>query len=463
MSDSLSELLQSLSPQQQAELLDGMTDEEAQALLYDWELWARATQLEPADADWVTWMIMTGRGWGKTRTGAETVRKYVESNRVATVAVAGATAGDVRDIQVEGESGLLACSPPWFPCEYIATRRLLRWPNGARGHLYSGEEPDRARGPQQGIVWADELPAWQYAQETWDNLMFGLRREPSKAIITTTPRPVKLIRDLMKDTTVHVTKGSTYENPYLTDAFFKRVVSRYEGTRLGKQELYGSVLEDTPGALWSFELIQANRVATLPELLLRTAVAVDPAVTSNPTSNETGIIVGGVGTDGIGYVWADHSLRGTPDQWAKAAVMAHSNHDADIIIAEVNNGGDLVAKNIQSAATEPLLVEEVRASRGKLTRAEPISALCEQGRIKFVGELPELEEQLCRFVAGEKPSVGDENDRADAFVWLMTYLSKWIVHSRLSMESFTPGNAITTPFNGIYSVDHHGVRSVKAF
>lgn len=463
MSDSLRDLLLSLSTQQQAELLDGLSEEDALELLYDWELWARESQLEPIDAAWTTWMIMTGRGWGKTRTGAETVRKYAENARVADIAIAGATIGDVRDIQVEGESGLLAVSPPWFPCEFVTTRRLLRWPNGVRGHLYSGEEPERARGPNHGIVWADELPAWQYATQTWDNLMFGLRRLPSKAIITTTPRPIKLIRELLKDPDVHVTKGSTYENPHLTEAFFKRIVSRYEGTRLGRQELYGQVLEDTPGALWNYDTIQANRVDSLPELLLRVAVAVDPAVTSNPTSNETGIIVGAVGTDGLGYVFADHSLRGTPEQWGRAAVMAHSNHDADVIVVETNNGGDLVANNVRAATPKPVVLEEVRASRGKIARAEPISALSEQGRIKFVGELPELEEQLCRFVGGERPQVGDENDRADAFVWLFTYLSRWIVQSRIELETLTPPLARTGHFDGIYTVSRDGIVKARSF
>lgn len=468
---SLRDLLQALSPKEQYELVASLTEEEATFLLYDWELWARDTQLEPQDPNWVTWLIMTGRGWGKTRVGAETVTKYVRANLVEHVGVAGATAGDTRDIQVEGESGLLAVSPPWFKCEYVATRRLLRWPNGAIGHLYSGEEPERARGPQHGIVWEDELPAWQYAEETHDNLMFGLRRPPSKNIITTTPRPVKLIRDLRKDPNVFVTTGSTYENKHLTKAFFDRVVTRYEGTRLGAQELHGAILEDTPGALWSYSLIAANRVSRLPEILHRVAIGVDPAVTSNPKSNETGIISAAVSPEGIGYVFADNSLRDIPEKWGKAAVMAFTKHDADVIVAETNNGGDLVTDNIKACAPPNITIpiEAVRASRGKLARAEPISALTEQGLIKFVGELPELEEQLCRFVAGEKPETGDQNDRADAFVWVMTYLSKWITRGRhMKFDSLIPASVAETSqgrghFNGIYTVRRDGRIEARSF
>lgn len=460
--EDLRQKLLTLSPTQQAELIDSLTSEAQTALLYDWDFWARPSQKEPLDGEWVKWLIMTGRGWGKTRTGAETTTKYAKTGNVEHIAVVGATAGDTRDIQVESDSGLIAVSPPWFRCEYTASRRLLKWPNGTRGHLYSGEEPDRMRGPQHGLVWADELPAWERAQDSWDMLMLGLRRPPSKAIVTTTPRPTKLIRDLVKDPSVHLTRGTTYENPYLTQTFIDTVVNRYEGTRLGRQELYGDVLEDTPGALWTYEMIARNRVPHLPELLHRVAIAIDPAMTSNPRSNETGIIVGAVGTDRNGYVFGDHSLRGTPEEWGKKAVLAFNTVDADIMIAEVNQGGDLVEQNIKTQSPIPIPFESVRASRGKIARAEPISALCEQNRIKFVGEFPELEEQLCRFVAGERPEVGDENDRADAFVWLFTYLSKWITRSQLKLDSLTP-NAGGGAFNGIYSVNREGAIVARSF
>lgn len=414
---SLAVLLASLPEPERIQALAELTEQEAEALLYDWPFWARPNQLPPP-GDWRVWLVLAGRGFGKTRTGAEWLRDQVENRGRGRLALVAPTAADARDVMVEGESGILAISPPWFRPVYEPSKRRLTWPNGAIATTYSADEPDRLRGPQHDGAWADELAAWKYP-EAWDMLMFGLRlgMDP-RAVVTTTPKPVRLIRELLAAATTVVTRGSTYENAAnLAPAFLEQIVTKYKGTRLGRQELDGEVLDDVPGALWTRKVLDDLRRTTAPELV-RVVVAIDPAVTSGEDSDETGIVVAGRGADGHGYVLADLSCRMSPDGWARRAVNALQDHKADRIVAEVNNGGDLVERVIRTVErTVPY--KAVHASRGKRVRAEPIAALYEQGKVHHVGSLPDLEDQMCTYL----PEGSDKSpDRVDALVWALTEL-----------------------------------------
>lgn len=400
------------------EALKGATELELAAAAYLWEVQARPDQLPPKDDTWSTALYLAGRGWGKTRTGAGWIISRAEANPKARIALVGRTAADVRDVMLEGESGILAKSPPWFQPRYEPSKRRVTWPNGAIATTYSGDKPDQLRGPQHTDAWADELAAWRY-RDAWDQLQFGLRLgDRPRAIVTTTPRPTPLIKELLADPASHVVRGSTLDNrANLSPRFLDRMLARYEGTRLGRQELNGEVLDDNPGALWKRSDIDASRVTDTPELT-RIVVGVDPAVTSNASSAETGIVVVGLGRDGHGYVLSDYSLSDTPEKWARAVVTAYRFHRANLVVGEVNNGGDLVEANIRTV-DRSMPFRPVRASRGKATRAEPISALYEQGRVHHVGVLAELEDQLTDWdPSGGAPSP----DRLDALVWALTEL-----------------------------------------
>lgn len=378
-------------------------------------MWARPEQIE-TPGDWQTWLVLAGRGFGKTRTGAEWVRKQIESGKCKRMALVARTAADVRDVMVEGESGILAVCPPWNKPHYEPSKRRLTWPNGAIATTYSADQPDLLRGPQHDGAWEDELASWRYP-EAHDMLMLGLRLgSDPRTVITTTPRPTKTIKELVKDKTTVVTGGSTYDNmANLARAFIDKIITKYEGTRLGRQELYAQLLDDVPGALWSRDMLDKHRVSIVPELKL-VGVAIDPAVTANEESNETGIIVGGLSEDGHGYVIQDDSGKYTPEGWAAKACRLYHLHEANSIIAEVNNGGDLVRSVILNS-DQSVRYEAVRASRGKYTRAEPVAQLYEQGKIHHVGMFGELEDQMCSWVPGD-----DSPDRIDALVWLMTKL-----------------------------------------
>lgn len=407
-------MLASLPEQERIKILNSFSDERLNLLKYDWEFWGRPNQLEPP-GDWKIWLILAGRGWGKTRTGAEFVLKKIKEGhrRVALVAP---TAADARDVMVEGESGILAISPPWDMPNYEPSKRRITWNNGAIATLYAAERPDRLRGPQHDLFWADELATWKYL-ETWDMLMFGLRLgDNPMGIVTTTPRPIKLLKELIKEKNTHVTKGSTYENRgNLASVFFEKIISKYEGTRLGRQELEAEILDDNPNALWSRANIEDNKVTKHPQLR-RIVVAIDPAATDNDTSNETGIIVAGLGVDGQGYVLDDLTIKDSPHGWGKQAVTGYYKHRADRIIGEVNNGGDMIEYVIKSVdGTVPF--KKVHASRGKITRAEPVAALYEQNKIHHVGNFPLLEDQLCEWEPGQ-----ESPDRMDALVWAITEL-----------------------------------------
>lgn len=415
--------------------IDNLTNSELLALCYDWKIVARESQLPPG-RDWRGWLLLAGRGAGKTRAGVEWVidpELLVPDDRIALVAP---TAADARDVMVKGESGILACSPPWNMPKYEPSKRLISWPNGAIATLYSAEEPDRLRGPQHTRAWCDEVAAWRYAADTWAMLMMTLRLGKSPQwVATTTPKPIRLIRELIDQENVHVSKMTSYENAAnLSPAFFDEIVQRYEGTRLGRQELLAELLTDIPGALWTRVMIEQSRTKYVdgeyrkPELL-RIIVAVDPAVTSGENSDATGIIVCGLGEDGHGYVVEDLTCRKTPDAWARVVVDAYQRYDADRVVAEVNNGGDLVEAVLRTVDAG-VSYKAVHASRGKRVRAEPVAALYEQGRVHHVGTFPDLEDQMCMFVPD---TTAQSPDRVDALVWGMTEL---MISRRRSMFAF---------------------------
>jgi len=357
---------------------------------------------------------MAGRGAGKTRAGAEWVQEQIDGG-CRRIALVGATAADVRDVMVEGESGILATARPGMRPTYEPSRRRLTWPNGAIATTYSAEEPERLRGPQHDAAWADELGAWRYS-ETWDMLMFGLRlgADP-RALVTTTPRPTPLVRSILASPTTVVTRGTTYDNrDNLAPSFFDAIISRYEGTRLGRQELEGELIEDVPGALWTIGMLDGLRVRTAPELD-RVIVAVDPAATSGPESDETGIVAVGIGVDGHGYVLHDRSCRMSRDGWARRAAQLYHETEADRLIVEDNQGGEMV-EFLRSTVDQTVPVKRIRAARGKRLRAEPVAALYEQGRIHHVEAFPELEDQMASFTGDG----GEHDDRVDALVHALT-------------------------------------------
>jgi len=376
----------------------------------------------PPPGDWRVWLLLAGRGFGKTRTGAELVRTRVASRAARRIALVTPTAADARDVMVEGESGLLAISARRDRPTYEPSKRRLTWPNGAVAMTYSADEPDRLRGPQHDFAWYDELAAWRYP-EAWDMLMFSLRLgSDPRAVVTTTPRPTRLIKTLVADPKVVVTRGSTSQNrDNLAPAFLDQIVRRYEGTRLGRQELEAEILEDVPGAMWGRAVIEGTRLTRLPELA-RIVVAIDPAAGSGEQSDETGIVVAGKDTGGQGYVLADVSGRYAPTEWAKAAIAAYRAHDADRVVAEVNNGGEMVEATLR--VVDPNVpFTAVHAARGKVARAEPVAALYEQGRVHHLGAFPALEDQMCGFVHDfDRAAAGYSPDRVDALVWALTEL-----------------------------------------
>jgi phage terminase large subunit-like protein len=423
-----------------AEAIDELSDREAEALLYDWRgLWARPEQLAPPDdaapaGAWLTWLILSGRGWGKTRTGAQWVIENARAHPKWRWALVARTAADVRDTMIEGESGLIACSPPDFAPNYEPSKRRLTWPNGFMATTFTAEEPDALRGPQHHGAWADELASWKYLEETWDNLMFGLRLgDVPRVLVTTTPRPVKVLRELMAERTTVITRGSTFDNAAnLAPPQLAKLRAKYEGTRLGRQELNGEVLDDVPGALWTRAVLDELRVRAAPELV-RIVVGVDPAVTAGEESDDTGIVAAGKGADGHFYVLADRTCHLSPDAWARRAVVTYDDLQGDLIVGEVNNGGDLVETTIRTVRKN-VPFKAVRASRGKRVRAEPISALYEQKKVHHVGALAELEDQMVTFL----PEGNERSpDRVDALVWALTELSEGSVVTFGDAESPT--------------------------
>ena len=423
------QVLRDLPDSDVAALLQELGPKKTEELQHNWEFWARPEQLEP-EGIWNVWVALAGRGWGKTRAGAEWVRHRIKKGDKIVHCVA-PTKGDVRRVMVEGDSGLLNVCwkgdktyrgkhigfPTWSP-----TNNTLTWENGSKAVFFSAEDPERLRGPQAYSAWTDELCAWRNAQETWDMLQFGLRlgKRP-QVFVTTTPKTTKLIRTILDDDKTTISKGSTYDNSAnLADTFLDAVRKTYEGTRLGRQVLYAEILDEASGALWNRGLLAKCEVdkEEVPTLN-RIVVSIDPAVTSNAESDMTGIVVAGLDVNGTVYVLEDHTGRYTPQQWASKAVELYREHMADRIVAERNQGGDMVRHTLHTE-DETVPVKLVHASRGKMARAEPVSALYEQDKVRHVRGLNDLEDQMVQW----EPlgSIGSP-DRLDALVWAITDLS----------------------------------------
>ncbi len=454
--------LASLAPEIRNAFLQSLSADELEALEYDWLCWAREAQLPPP-GQWHTWLMLAGRGFGKTRAGSEWVRACVcgdtplSAGRYARIAIVAETAADARDVLVEGPAGLLAVHPPAFRPRYESSKRRLTWPNGAVASLFNATEPDQLRGPQHDLAWADELAKWQYAQETWDMLQFGLRLgDDPRQLVTTTPRPLAILRDLMGQAGCVVTRGSTYDNrANLAPKFFTAIVARYEGTRLGRQELNAEVLDDAPGALWTRAALDGQRIsaAKLPAMQ-RVVIGIDPAAAAPKAGQvsdtaETGIIAAGLGVDGRAYILDDATCRLGPAGWARRAVTLYDKHTADAVIVEVNQGGAMVEAVLRAERPE-LAIISVHASRGKVTRAEPIAALYEQGRVHHAGSFPELEDQMVLFtpfgIEGRTTA-----DRVDALVWALTELyTPMVMHRPCEDEEFdeTDESAGRSSFTG---------------
>ena len=406
--------------------LQNSADKEAIVLYTNWLKQAREKQISPAES-FNIWLILAGRGWGKTRTGAQDIALFALRNPNTICAVVAPTFGDLRRVCFNGPSGLLSiipseCFDKSFGTDgYASSIAEIRLHNGSKIVGFAAVNPERLRGPQFHRAWCDELAAWQYP-EAFDQLMFGLRLgEKPQAVITTTPKPLPIIKKLLERDDVHVTRGSTFENQAnLSDSALEMMKQRYEGTTLGRQELYAEIIEDVEGALWSPQIIEESRISQDTEReLSQIIVAIDPAVTATENSDETGIVV--VGRDHLNnfYVLEDLSGRHTADKWARIAINAFYDWEADRIVAEVNNGGDLVERLIRNSDPN-VPYRAVKATRGKLVRAEPISALYEQNRVHHMGTFPELESQMCTYTGQTTPSP----DRLDALVWGLSELSK---------------------------------------
>ncbi len=417
--------------------------EDAWRLMWDWGFWARPEQLEPTGA-WSVWLMVSGRGWGKNRTCLEWTRSKVESGRYGILHIVCRTAADYRDVIVHGPAGFLGAdetgrpnSPPWFRPQWFPSMRLLVWPNGAKALLFAADEPDQLRGPQCQAAWADEIASWRY-EEAWDNLELGCRLGPDPKIVAgTTPKPRALLKKLLADPGVHAVKGlETYDNiANLSPKYIARVIRKYENTRLARQELHGLLIEDNAGALWRREWIDRRRVAKVPELR-RVVVGIDPPVSEEGA--EAGIVAVGVARhegDGLdhAYVLGDLSLHGSPAKWGRECLRAWFLHGADRLVAEVNQGGDMVVHTVRTAEYDPgddakpgqrlkgpnVAVRKIRAKRGKRVRAEPVAALYEQGRVHHVGAFAELEDQQCQWDPAETE---ESPDRVDGLVYAITEL-----------------------------------------
>ncbi len=426
---SLASSLASQPASERARILSRLSDEEILSLKYDFRFWGRPKQFPPTDDEWLIWLLMTGRGFGKTRSGAEwVIARALVGNKDRWIALIGATPADVRDYQIEkGPSAILRISPPWFRPLYFPSKRSLVWPNGAHGTVFSAEKPDQLRGFSGDTAWVDEWAKFKHAARVLENLLFGLREakvSSPRICITTTPKPLAVLKELVKDADVRLVTGTSYENrDNLDPRWFNKVLRKYEGTATGAQEIYGRLLDEMPGARWKRAWID-HAIRRVPEDLERIVIAVDPPGSSKSRkATECGISVAGVKRiAGIRHllVLADLSLKGTPAVWGKAAVDAYHDWRANAIVGEVNYGGEMVEHTIRTVPRgRDVPFVAVTATRGKVLRAEPIAAIYEQGRGHHCGDFMALEDELCTW----EPDAGlPSPNRLDALVWAATDL-----------------------------------------
>jgi len=410
-----------------ADLLATSRAGERNCFVTDFSTFAHDHQLPPERAnsgeEWTTWLLLGGRGAGKTRAGAESVRQLALDDPQARIALIGETEHEAREVMVEGVSGLMAAHRRGERPEWISSRRRIEWKNGAVAQVFSAEEPDALRGPQFSAAWCDELAKWRHAESTYDMLQFGLRLGGRpRQVITTTPRPIALLKKLMDDARTALTHAGTRANAFnLAPDFVETVLARYHGTRLGRQEIEGEIIEQRPDALWTRAQIEACRVAPPPGLT-RIVVAVDPPGSARQGADACGLVAAGRGEDGLIYVLADESAPGlSPQAWATKAIALWRRLSADALVAEMNLGGDMVRAVIREADPN-VPVATVRATRGKFLRAEPVAQLYEQGRVRHTGVFAALEDEMCDFGL-DGLSSGRSPDRLDALVWAVTALS----------------------------------------
>jgi phage terminase large subunit-like protein len=415
---SLAERLALLPTTRRRALFGRLSDDELAQFGTSWCCWARAGQTPPK-GPWRTWLLMAGRGYGKTRAGAEWVQHLAEEEGLR-IALVGPTEDEARTVMIEGPSGLLACAAPDMCPEWEPSRGLITWPTGSQAFVYSGANPEALRGPEHDYAWCDELAKWPQPEAAWDNLMLGLRRgRLPRALATTTPRPIALLRRLLARADVATTRGRTADNVLLAKPVVDHATELYGGTRLGRQELDGELIADFEGALWTREMVEKGR-GPMPAALARVVIGVDPPASAS--GDACGIVVCGLDGDGIGQVLADASVNGlAPEGWAREVVRAAEAWEADLVVAETNQGGEMVESVLRSVDSA-LPVRAVRARYGKGRRAEPVSALFARGKARFAGSFPALEDQLCAMTSAGYEGPGRSPDRADAMVWAMAEL-----------------------------------------
>jgi len=419
--------LAALPEAERGRLVAALTPAMRRELAERWERgWARPGQEAPAGGDWRVWLIRAGRGFGKTRAGAEWVTAIAAADAGAQIALVGATAADVRRVMIDGPSGLRAVAKTGRTPRYTVSRGEVRWPNGALARVFSADVPDQLRGPEHSAAWCDELAKWRRGDAAWDNLMMGMRRGAHpRVLVTTTPRPTNLMKRVLRMRGLVETRGRTRDNPFLPAAFVEQVEESYGGTALGRQELDGEMIDDLAGALWSRAALDRLR-SDVPEALVRVVVGVDPpagSIEDGGGGDACGIVAVGLDGDGVAYVLDDASVAAaSPEAWARAVAGCAARHRADRVIAEANQGGAMV-RSVLLAADVTLPLTLVRASRGKVARAEPVATLYHRGRVRHCGRFPALEDEMCGLVAGGGyQGPGRSPDRADALVWALTEL-----------------------------------------
>jgi phage terminase large subunit-like protein len=419
---SLVESLGPLSEDKIEKFLRSLSPEEATTIASSWSVWNLPYQRLP-EGTWRRWLLRCGRGAGKTHTGARTVNEIARDRskiRTGEIGIIGRTLQEARMVMVEGPSGILATAPANFRPLWEPGKSTLTWPNQVKARLFSADKPEQMRGPNWAAVWADEPAHWPDAEATWWTVIEpALRIGWARAVLTSTPIRDSFLRDLEDKEGTVVTRASTFDNPFLKRDVRQGLLDQFEGTSIGRQELLGEYLTDAEGALWSQSLIDRGRVSEMPSHAerMRVVVAVDPAVTANEKSDETGIIVAALGSDGHAYILQDRSLKGTPGEWGRVAVAAYHRWQADSIVVEVNNGGDLVESNVR-AVDDSVAIRQVRASRGKVMRAEPALALYERGKVHHVRRHPVLEDQMVTWEPA-RAQKAKSPDRLDALVWAL--------------------------------------------